>query len=74
MDTNANTKGGEGLYQPLKSEKPLGGVGGGLYQPLKSEKPLSPPIPGGGGAVDTNDWCINYSGSPIIIAIYPLIR
>ena len=25
---------------------------------LKSEKSLSPPIPVGGGAVDTNDWCI----------------
>ena len=25
---------------------------------LKSEKALSPPITVGGGAVDTNDWCI----------------
>ena len=25
---------------------------------LKSEKSLSPPIPVGWGAVDTNDWCI----------------
>ena len=25
---------------------------------LKSEKSLSPPIPVGGGAVDTNYWCI----------------
>ena len=25
---------------------------------LKSEKALSPPIPVGGGAMDTNDWCI----------------
>ena len=32
---------------------------GGVYtRALKSEGSLSPPIPVGGGAVDTNDWCI----------------
>ena len=34
---------------------PHDGGGGGA---LKSEKSLSPPISVGGGAVDTNDWCI----------------
>ena len=33
--------------------------GGAYTRALKSENSLSPPIPVGGGAVDTNDWCIN---------------
>ena len=49
-------------------------LGGAYTRALKSEKPLSPPIPVGEGAVDTHDWCFNYTGRPIIIAIYPLIR
>ena len=32
--------------------------GGAYTRALKSEKSLSLPIPVGGGAVDTNDWCI----------------
>ena len=31
---------------------------------LKSEKSLSPPIPVGGGTVDTNDWCITNETGP----------
>ena len=31
---------------------------GAYTRALKSEKSLSPPIPVGGEAVDTNDWCI----------------
>ena len=33
--------------------------GGAYTRALKSEKLLSPPIPVGGGSVDTNYWCIN---------------
>ena len=32
--------------------------GGAFTRALKSENSLSPPTPVGGGAVDTNDWCI----------------
>ena len=32
--------------------------GGAYTRALKSEESLSPPIPIGAGAVDTNDWCI----------------
>ena len=31
---------------------------GAYTRALKNEKTLSPPLPVGGGAVDTNDWCI----------------
>ena len=34
--------------------------GGSYTRALESEGSLSPPIPVGGGAVDTNDWCIIY--------------
>ena len=34
--------------------------GGAYTRALKSKKSLSPPIPVGGGAVDTNDWCIRH--------------
>ena len=34
-------------------------LGGAYTRALKNEKSLSLPIPVGGGAVDTNDWCIN---------------
>ena len=34
--------------------------GGGVYSTaLKTEKSQSPPFPVGGGALVTNDWCIN---------------
>ena len=34
--------------------------GGGVYsKALKTEKSQSPPFPVGGGALVTNDWCIN---------------
>ena len=29
-----------------------------------NEKSLSPPIPVGGGAVDSNDWCITVKAQP----------
>ena len=32
--------------------------GGAYTMALKNKKSLSPPIPVGGGAVDTNDWSI----------------
>ena len=40
----------------------------GLTRALKSEKSLSLPIPvgGGGGAVDTNDWCIITVGQALL--------
>ena len=34
--------------------------GGAYTRALKSEKSLSPPIPVGWGAVDTNDWYISF--------------
>ena len=37
---------------------------------LESENPLSPPIPIGGGAVDTNDWCINGTYRSCCSSIY----
>ena len=33
--------------------------GGAYTRARESENSLSPPIPVGGGAVDTIDWCIN---------------
>ena len=40
--------------------------GGGVYsRALKTEKSQSPPFPVGGGAVVTNDWCINYLNKDI---------
>ena len=36
----------------------LSPLDGAYIRALKNEGSLSPPIPVGGGAVDTNDWCI----------------
>ena len=59
-----------GKFAPLKFSVVYGGAksrvvtislspqGGAYIRALKSEKSLSPPIPVGGGAVDTNDSCI----------------
>ena len=37
---------------------------------LKSETSLSPPIPVGGGGVDTNDWCIRKHCSAFMYSIH----
>ena len=51
-----------GCYHQLVS------TGRGLYEGCEKCKSLSPPIPVGGGAVNTNDWCImlqNFGGALI---------
>ena len=53
--------------------------GGAYTRALKSEKSLSLPIPVGGGAVDTNDWCIkghlrlSFIGEYVILQLYMLL-
>ena len=60
-----------GILTPVRFSVVLGGAksrvvtislspqGRAYTRALKSEKSLSLPIPIGGGAVDTNDWCIS---------------
>ena len=46
------------------SLSPQGGI---YFMALKSEGSLSPPIPIGGGAVDTNDWGIKDKVKRLIV-------